>query len=208
MSTFEIEGVAKREVACDMASITITFRAEGNNAYDASQKVMAECDEFLGGLSNIGVDINTVKLSNDIVQTARFDDSSHFCAEREIVIRTSFDVKKINYIQTLLQKGKYDYELDVESFVSKKSEICIELSKEALEKSRKEAEQIAEVLGIKVQGAKTINKQSWGDVVDIENCLCEMEMDRLEKLSPRTSDNLGAPMELLGVRLMVKWILE
>ena len=86
MSTFEIEGVAKREVACDMASIMITFRAEGNNAYDASQKVMAECDEFLGGLSNIGVDINTVKLSNDIVQTAGFDDSSHFCAEREIVI--------------------------------------------------------------------------------------------------------------------------
>ena len=47
MSVFEIEGVAKRELVCDVANIEITFRASGKNAFELSSKVMDQCDSFL-----------------------------------------------------------------------------------------------------------------------------------------------------------------
>ena len=47
MSVFEIEGVASRMAECDVAEITITFRAEEGKACELSRRVMDECDDFL-----------------------------------------------------------------------------------------------------------------------------------------------------------------
>lgn len=206
MSIFKIEGNAKRKVVCDMATIRITFKASGRNAYEVSQKVMKECDEYLDELGNIGINLEKIEYDEDSVVESRYDNDKVY-AERSIIINIPFEMKMINYVQTILQNGKYDYELDIDACVSNRKEVKRELTKEALLDSKKEAEQIAEALGIQLKGIDSICKDCWDDEDEIEEEMGECEVAYPEGGS-RTSDSLGAKMIEEKVTLIVKWILE
>lgn len=205
MSIFNIEGFAKREVECDIANIEITFRATGKNSHEVSGKVMGQCDSFLEMMIKAGIKAESFSFEDDSVDESSYDDSYKVCAERSVSLRIPFDMKKINFIQSTLKSGKFDYELSVDGDLSNKAEIRSELSKEALKNSRQEAEQIAEVLGIKVKGVEFISQIGWEE--DEANCICEKEVC-LERVTPRPSNNIGSKKITENVNLKIKWILE
>ena len=107
----------------------------------------------------------------------------------------------------ILQKGKYDYELNVDGDVSNRCDLRTELAKEALKNSRNEAEQLAEVLGIRVKGVESIRKM-WDDGAEIIECCMRDNLDCLSMEPPRVSDSLGVKTVKEIVNLKVKWILE
>ncbi len=206
MSIFEIEGKATKEVTCDVAAVTISFNASGSNTYDISRKVMEECDSFLEEIVKIGIKVEDIHLDDESISSSyyRNDDSKE--AVRKICFRIPYDVMLINEIRTMLQEGKYEYDFDVKGEISNIDNIKIELSKEALKKSREEAEQLAGVLGIKVKGVKSIQKGSWR-VEDYAGWLhCEQEIP--VKQVNRISNNLSAEIREESVTLKVSWIME
>lgn len=205
MSIFTIEGFAKREVECDIANIDITFRSTGKNAHEVSGKVMNQCDSFLEMMIKAGMKTESFSLEDDSVDESSYDDSYKVCAERSITLRIPFDMKEINFIQSTLQSGKFDYELSVDGDLSNKLEIRSELSKEALKNSRQEAEQIAEVLGLKVKGVESISQNGWEE--DEADFIREKEVC-FERATPRPSDNIGSKKIIEKVSLKIKWILE
>ena len=95
MSVFEIEGIAKREVVCDLVSIKITFRSDGTNAYDVSKRVMEDCDGFLEKISKAGMDIKNIRYEMDDVDQNRYSERDDMYAQRMIRIRIPFDMKSI-----------------------------------------------------------------------------------------------------------------
>ena len=205
MSVFEIEGTAKKRVACDIALIEITFRNESENNSDNAIKVLDECDSFLKELTGIGMDLKDVHFSEDNVSKSRYGDNPTRYAERVLSLRIPFDMKAINSIQSILIKGKYSYELNIDGDISDMGEQKIELAKQALLNSKHEAEQLAEILGIKVKGIESIRKNRWDDdddegIVHYRGCF--------EEESYRPSDNIGAKTIEVSEELKVKWILE
>ena len=204
MSVFEIEGVASRMAECDMAEITITFRAEKGKACELSRRVMDECDDFLEEIRKTEIDLKSIHLAGDSVEEPGFSRGTALIAERKIMMQIPYDLKSINFIQSLLQKGKYEYEITVRGVISNRRAIRLELAKEALSHSREEAEQLADVLGIKVQGVESIRRDRWDEDEEIE-------IVRYKKCvgdcPPRASDELGRELVEECVNLKVKWIM-
>ena len=209
MSVFEIEGVAKREVECDIADIGITFKASGDNSHEASQKVMDQCDSFIERICKAGMKAKDFSYDEDTVNESRYNNERRVYAERSINARIPFDMKNLNFIESILQEGKYDYELSVEGDLSNRAELRTELSKQALLNSKKEAEQLAEVLGIKVKGVDSIRQDRWGDREDTDY-LCGEELTLCSPMCapPRASDDIGSKKIEESVKLKIKWILE
>ncbi len=204
MGVFEIEGRARKMVECDVAKINIDFRAAGINPAEVSKKVLDECDRFLKELFKAGVKPEAVHLDEDSVETRTFRDNREICATRTIRLRMPFEMKYINGIQSILSKGGYRYLLSVNGENSKRDETHIELAKQAVRNSKEEAEQLAEVLGVKVQGIESITKDTcrgYGAGGDLLGLLGDFEEDR-------PSDNIGAKLVEESVELKVKWILE
>ncbi len=208
MSVFEIEGFARREVECDIANVEITFRATGKNAYEVSGKVMDQCDSFLEMMDKAGMKIKEFSLGDDTVNESRYSDEYEVYAERSLNVRIPFDMKVINFIQSTLQSGKFDYELSVEGDLSNRAEIRSDLSKEAVKNSRQEAEQLAEVLGIKVKGVDSIRQDRWGDDDDMDYVCCEQVYYCKSFVGSRPSDDIGAKKTEESMKLKIKWILE
>lgn len=207
MSVFEIEGVAKREVPCDLAKIVIKFKAVEKNGYEASKKVMEQCDSFLGQAIEMGMKLEDFQLENHRVDKARYDDLDNMFAERSIMIRIPFDMEKINRIQELLQEGKYDYEIDVDGDISNRRELKMELAAEALNNSKTEAELLAASLGITVKSIESIRRDRWDDEVEMK-VLCRGMANLFGTRRPRNTDKIGAKTIEESVNLKVKWNLE
>ena len=74
MSIFEIEGKATKEVVCDVAVVTVSFNASGNNSYDISKKVMEECDSFLEKIEKIGIKVENIHLDDESVSSSYYRD--------------------------------------------------------------------------------------------------------------------------------------
>ncbi|MCR5251940.1 MAG: SIMPL domain-containing protein [Lachnospiraceae bacterium] len=205
MSIFEIEGRAKREVECDVADIRITFLATGYHSHEVSGKVMDQCDSFLEDMSKAGFDLKDIHLDHDSVSKDSYHDKHDTTAERSINVRIPYEMKTINLIQDLLQKGRYDYTFSIDGDISDRLQIRTELAKEALRNSRHEAEALAEVLGVKLKGVDSIRKNSWDDECVLE---CAGAIDCIPVEDPGISDQIGVKRIEESVELKVKWIME
>lgn len=213
MSIFEIKGSAKKTVPCDIADIFISFKSTGKNAHEVSRKVMDECDSFLEEAAKTGIRPESIRYDKDNVEEAGYRDDGKIRAERTIRLRTAYDMRTINAIQTILQEGKYSYELGVGGDISNHKALRIELAKAALANSREEAEQLAAMLGISVTGVESVRRDGWGDELDDEpeEDMAEIVngcVMRKGAVIDRSSDRIGVKEIEESVDLRVKWILE
>ena len=207
MAVFELRGKAEREVECDLMVISINFRSKGKNASDCSKKVMDECERFLESVEKIGISANSIRLTNDDVEEPRYSDDGELMAERSIEIKNAFDMKFINVIRELLEDGKYEYEIDTEFVVSDEESIHLELSKDALAKSKNEAEQLASALGLQVKGVKYMEEPNWGN--DFMCCECERGAGYGSAPSRhKKSDLLLANTKKISVDMKIQWKIE
>ena len=142
MGKFEIEGYAKRKVKCDIAELRIAFYAHGVNSPELQKKVMDECDDFLENAFKLPIRPEDVRFDEDSISTG-YQNKNEVDAERTIHITTPFDMKLINRIQTVLQKGKYAYTMSIDGNISYRHQLVAELSQEALNNSKEIAEKLA-----------------------------------------------------------------
>ena len=208
MSVFEIEGVARREVACDIANVKIEFQTFAESAYSASKTAMDECDRFIDEIAKAGMDLKDIQYVDDDVSEARYHDNAPYLAKRAIRIRVPFEMEIINMIQEILQKGRFSFNLDINSDVSNRSEIRMELAKEALQKSKYAAEQLADVLGIMVIGVDSIRRDRWDDGVERYEENGRLIGSKMCEPTARPSNNICVKICEESVNLKVKWILE
>ena len=166
-----------------------------------------ECERFLESVEKIGISANSIRLTNDDVEEPRYSDDGELMAERSIEIKNAFDMKFINVIRELLEDGKYEYEIDTEFLVSDEETIHLELSKEALAKSKNEAEQLASALGLQVKGVKYMEEPNWGN--DFMCCECERSSGYGSAPSRhKKSDLLLANTKKISVDIKIQWKIE
>ena len=174
---------------------------------------MDECDSFLEEAAKTGIRPESIRYDKDNVEEAGYRDDGKIRAERTIRLRTAYDMRTINAIQTILQEGKYSYELGVGGDISNHKALRIELAKAALANSREEAEQLAAMLGISVTGVESVRRDGWGDELDDEpeEDMAEIVngcVMRKGAVIDRSSDRIGVKEIEESVDLRVKWILE
>ena len=211
MGVFEIEGVARKRVECDIAVLEIDFRAESQKSGEASKKAMAECDRFLKEIGKAGLKVQNVRYKRDQVNVSSHQGTNVYVGVRTVIIRMPFEMKRINAVQAILHKGGFNYLITVTGDISYKQALKNELSRKALLNSKAEAEQLAEALGMQVKGVESIRKDRWGDEpigFDGNSFGGDMFRDLFGNAENRESDNLAAAVTEEKVNLKVSWILE
>lgn len=105
MGKLEVRGNASKTVDYDLMKIKLDFHAKEKTATEASQKVMRECEGFLGILKKGGVNISNISLSNDSVDRSvdyhNDGEREYYRANRILEIESEFNMKMINDIRTI-----------------------------------------------------------------------------------------------------------
>ena len=204
MGIFEIRSKAEREVVADIAEISITFKSSGTRTDKVSGNVMDACERFLGEIAELGIEPKDVHITDDVVSSMyNYRDNEKEDARRRIEIIMAIDMKLINSLRSILQKGEYDFIFSVEQKISNKEEIHRELVKEALLNSRKSAGELAESMGMKVDSIESMEEMS-----DELYLHCEQERgiaDYNDSAEYPRSNELGAKMIKEEAEIRVKW---
>ncbi|MCR5331792.1 MAG: SIMPL domain-containing protein [Lachnospiraceae bacterium] len=197
MGKLEVRGSASKTVDYDLMRIKLDFHAKENTAKEASQKVMRECEEFLGVLKKSGIDISNISLSSDSIDLSRdfHNDGNrdYYRANRILEIESEFNMKMINNIRSITNSSNAQVGFCVDYKLSNEDAIRQELLTEALKDAKRQAEVMARAIDHKVVGlisadknAPELNSVYVGEIDSLELC-SEQEFepyDNSDELSP------------------------
>ncbi len=177
MGKLEVIGNASKTVDYDLMRIKLDFHAKENTAKEASQKVMHECEEFLGVLKKGGVDISSIILSNDSVERCvdyqSDGEKESYRANRILEIESAFNMKTINNIRSITNSMNTQVGFRVSYELSNEDAIRQELLTEALKDAKKQAEVMAQAIDQKVVGLISADKNNPNrDSVYLGGVLC------------------------------------
>lgn len=155
-STIRTKGTASREVEYDLMDIYISFESQGTKSREVIRKVTEECEGFLAELKKLGLDISSIKAGENHVWRDT-NNERDFVAKRKIEWHSKLDVKMVDVIMKLSQKGSYSAQVTINPKYSEEAELHKELKKEAAIDAKLSADQLAEALGKKIEGPSKIN---------------------------------------------------
>lgn len=206
MGTLTINGYAKHEYSYDSMKITIGFNAYETTTTLALEKVMNQCEEFLAVLADYGVRTEDITLGENSVENNYDDGENTADALREIIIRTTFDMKLINAIMSLIKDKGYDADIESKYQISNLEKIHENLLKEAMLDSKRKATLIAESVGQKVVGIDSVDSTySSRNTMDLMTC----EKYRLmEDKQFAYSNKLKSPVTTESENITVTWLVE
>ena len=144
MGKLEVRGSATRMVDFDRMEIHLDFHAKEETAAEASEKVMQECEDFLGVLKKGGFDISGIALEKDTVDDSTWylmngEREDGYTANRVLKIESAFNMKLINDIRAITQSRNDRVKFRVNFSLSNEDEIRQALSMEALKEAKKQA---------------------------------------------------------------------
>lgn len=200
MGKLEVRGNSSKTVDYDLMKIKLDFHAKEKTATEASQKVMCECEEFLGTLKKGGVDISHISLSKDCVDRSvdyhNDGEREYYKANRILEIESEFDMKMINDIRTITNSSNAQVGFHVDFELSNEDAIRQELMTEALTDAKKQAEVMAQAIDQKVVGLISADKNApkqesvyVGEVLCMSLCCDDVEetYDNSNELSPSST---------------------
>ena len=213
MGNLKIRGYARRKVEADLMEVIIAILAEGESSAIALKKGKKETEKILRLLKNLGIDLSKVSMRHEEVKgfnCYRDDDTIDF--QKGITFMTSVDLRLVDKISRGIIVEEIDATYDIRYRLSNTEEISKQVLQEALLDSKRKAEEMAEVLGLKIVGVEVAKCDQYID--DVEGGLkekgvkyfpgsysCDGEFESLEtELSPGTIN--------IEKSIDVSWIVE
>ncbi len=212
MGKIEVKGSASRIVDYDLMEIKLDFHAKEKKAAEASEKVMRECEEFLGTMKKAGIDISTISLAKDSVDQT-FDyhsdgEKEYYKATRVLEIESKFDMKMINAIRAIVNKSDAKVGFHVGYSLSTEGEIMQELLMEALKNAKNQAEIMAQAIDQKVVGLISADKNAPApEYVGGAEVLCidTISLDEDEYETYENSDELSVSSNTYTETIYTAW---
>ena len=206
MGKMTIEGRAEKTVACDVMKITIEFQVSADSSFKVLKEINAQCEEFLQTVSEL-IPMKEIHVGDNKV-CQEFDDETKtmiVLAQRQLTIKSAFDMKLVNYFMKLSEEKKYDVNISVDYELSNSKEIHDTLIKEAFADSRKKAEMIAESIGGKISGIKSLEI---GDRYVVNKMLLMAAPAPESVPNMEYTSQLQAPTRKEEEKISVVWIIE
>lgn len=209
MGKLTIEGRASKEYAYDRMEISVTFWATEGATATALKRVTEQSEEFLGILDKAGIPPETVRIGEDSTEKRTCDSKFQVEAKRELTLCVPFSMDTLNFVRDTVQKNALDARIDTEYKFTDPDAIHAELIRLALEDSKEKANAIAETMGQKVVGIKTMSVGNVkGKNIPVPSAtVCEdgYYNVRLEKLLSR---RVQAPISTEKESVEVVWLIE
>ena len=156
MGKLTIEGKATKEYAYDLMEISVEFWATEGSTAAALKRVTQQSEDFLKILQQAGIKPEDIRIGNDSTKKSSFDSRIEVEVRRELKIRIPFNMDFLNFVRDTVQKNALDADVEAVYKFSDLDAIHRELIQLALEDSRTKANYIAESMGQRVTGIKTM----------------------------------------------------
>ena len=207
MGKLSIVGKATHEYDYDTVEVTVRFQVHENSTSAALEKVLNQCEDFLAVMHKDGVSMDNIRIGDDYVKQEYSDKKFNVCAKREIKMRVPFNMEFKNHIMTLIQDKHYDVDIDTNYIISNITEIHNNLIKEAIEDSRQKATFIAESMGQKLIGVRSVKiGEHYDDRIDW--MVCEQERSLCSSKSLNYSNMIQSPVKKESESVEVVWLIE
>ncbi len=208
MSKLNIQGIGSKEYDYDTTEITLSFRYRGKNSAESVKHVKEQCEEFLVLIKETGIDIESIRISDDSISQNYYSQNFEVIATRSLQFIIPFDMEFANYIRELVVDKKYDVEISTENKLSNIEEVRKELLKLAIEDSKEKAGYVAELMGQKIVGIESIETSEQQREKNKMWLQCEQERGIAVKRDSVLSDSLKAPSTVEKETVDIVWILE
>lgn len=204
MGKLTIEGKATKEFSYDLMEISMTFRASESSTAAALEGVLAQSESFLALMEKAGIPSEKFQIGEDTTKKIQHSDRTEVCARREMKICTLFNMDFANYLRELVQKNKFDVDIQTKYRFSDTEKIHDELIKLALEDSKEKAAYIAEAMGQKL---KEIDSVEIGERIEesSKNRKALGEVRYYDELLSILSRRVQAPTEKMSESVQVIW---
>ena len=203
-------GYAERTVEYDRMTVTLTFRSRERYTKDALYTVSSECEELLEKLQELGVDISAIRGEADSLSQNTYNDSViNVNASRTITWDAELDLKEIDILTQMIEKGSYSVDLNIEPSYSQIDELSKDLMKEAALDAKKTADLLAASLGSKVKGPAKISANSYSSRnVVYEGMLLDMPDFAGRGYKETAYSTLKSPTTTEDADITIEWELE
>ena len=208
MSKLNIQGIGSKEYDYDTTEITLSFRYRGKNSVESVKHVKEQCEEFLVLIREAGIDIESIRISDDSVSQNYYSQNFEVIATRSLQFIIPFNMEFANYIREIVADKKYDVEISTENKLSNIEEVRKELLKLAIEDSKEKAGYVAELMGQKIVGIESIETSEQQREKNKMWLQCEQERGIAVKRDSVLSDSLKAPSTVEKETVDIVWILE
>ena len=207
MSKLTNVGRAKKQYEADAETITLCFQAHAENAATANEKVLAECETFLEVLTNWGIAMDQIHMSDDRISQSYDDQELEAEAAREIKLELPYSMEFNNSILALIQEKHLNVDFEIDYHLSNYESIHQELMQAALADSKAQAEMIAASMGQRIIGIDKLEVDRFG-IGEYLRCEQERGFASPEKRAVMLSDQLVAPLQEESERMEVVWIMS
>jgi len=205
MGKLTITGKAEREVSYNAVELSVTFYVRSKTTAEALRIIMEQSEKFLDLITSNGVNIKDVHIGENSIDQRYDDDELEVRASREMTIRLKFDMAFLNSLMNIIREQDFSVDLDCDYHLTNRTEIHMELLKEAIADSKKKAEIIAEIMGQKLIGIDSVEHDRHSDM---EWMCCEHERALPCGGPPRLSNQIEAPITTESETIEVVWIIE
>lgn len=211
MGKLTIRGEAAKEYAYDLMEISVQFWGTEGSAAAAIKKVTHQSEEFLEELERAGVKPEDIHIGEDAVERRSTNSGFQIEVERKLKLCVPFNMDFANFIRNVVQKKALDAGIETHYKFSAPETIHQELLKMALEDSRQKATFIAETMGERVVGIKTMTV---GDALGRNLLMCpQSALDSsgvlcFNELNSLLSHRVQAPLSMESESVEVVWLIE
>lgn len=211
MGKLEVRGSASKTIDYDRMKIKLDFHTKESTAKEASQKVMRECEDFLGILKKGGVDISNISLSKDSVDRGvdyhNDGEREYYRANRILEIESAFNMKTINDIRSITNNCNAQVGFHVDYELSNEDMIRQELMIEALKDAKSQAEVMAQAIDQKLVGLISADKNDPKPdaVFDCEVLCMSLSCDDDEEETYDNSNELSASNNTYTETIYTVW---
>ena len=205
-----IEGKATKEYAYDLMEISLIFYAREATAAQAVKKVMEQSEKFLGKLDEVGIHPESLQIGDDSISRDSYSGKEVVRAERELKLKTPFNMDFANYIRYLVGEMRVDVNLQVQYSFLDAEQIHKELVQLALEDSKTKAQCVAQMMEQKVVGIDSVSiGEEWRRKGSLPNHpLTGLQEDCYQELPGMLSSRVQAPTSREDESVEVVWLIE
>lgn len=208
MGKLTIEGRASKEYAYDRMEISVTFWATEGATATALKRVTEQSEEFLGILDKAGIPPEEVRIGDDSTEKRTYDSRFQVEAERELTLCVPFNMDTLNFVRDTVQKNALDAKIDTNYKFSDPDALHAELIRLALEDSKEKANAIAETMGQKVVGIKTMSVGNvHGKNIPVPSAVGGKNV-YYDELLALLSRRVQAPVSTENESVEVVWLIE
>lgn len=185
-----VKGHAEQEFAPDICEITFSVETEGTTAAKATSAARRELEELVSKLEKIGIRPDTLIISDDSSKRPYSYRDENYTAKKQIKLRIPTNTALVNRIHGIIGSGFENTTLDINYEISTETAIMQELTKLAIQDSRKAAELLAEATGTKVVG---IDAANLSDGYSMDMNIADLDLSIIDDNSNTEHMAYGAP---------------